>query len=210
MYLLISYNCIKIIKMNTDSPKYSDIVNTARKLFWKHGISRVSIEEICKEANVSKMTFYRFFSNKKELGKQVIDDIIDESLVKYRDLMKQNIPFDKKIKKTLLLKFEGTKEISAELVKDIYSNTKLGLHKHWQKRADEFTEEIKNDYANAQKEGFIRKDINLDFLFYFNSKATDLIADPKIQEMYGNMQELIMEYANMFFYGIFTQKNKGE
>lgn len=194
--------------MNQDNPKVSELIKSARELFWKHGISRVTVEEICKEANVSKMTFYRFFSNKKELGKQVIDEIIDESLVEYRALMKQDIPFDKKIKKTLLLKFEGTKEISAELIKDIYSNTKLGLHLHWQERVDEFTKEIKNDYANAQKEGFIRKDLNLDFLFYLNSKATDLIADPKIQKLYGSMQELIMEYANLFFYGIFPRNNE--
>ena len=108
----------------------------------------------------------------------------------------------------MLLKFEGTKEISAEFVKDIYSNKKFGLHKHWQKRTDEFVTEIHNDYAQAQKQGFIRKDLNLEFMFYFSSKSTDLLLDPKLLEMFDSMQELIMEYANLFFYGIFSQKNE--
>ena len=105
--------------MNSNSTKDSDITQTAYKLFWKHGISRVSIEEICREAGVSKMTFYKFFSNKKELGEKVIDNIIDESLEKYRSLMKEEISFEKKIRKQLLLKFEGTKEISQEINKKI-------------------------------------------------------------------------------------------
>ena len=188
--------------------KYTAIVNTGRKLFWKHGMSRVSVEEICREANVSKMTFYRFFSNKVELGKTIIDNIIDESVLKYRSLMKQGIPFEEKIRKQLLLKFEGTKEISPEFVKDIYSNKKLGLHLHWQKRADEFAKEVRNDYIKAQNEGFIRKDLNLDFMFYFSSKSTDLLTDPQLLKMYGNMQDLIMEYANLFFLGIFPRHNE--
>jgi AcrR family transcriptional regulator len=193
--------------MNTDSPKYSDIVITARKLFWKYGISRVSIEEICREAKVSKMTFYRFFPNKTELGKTIIDNIMDESIEKYRNLMKQDIPFEEKIRKQLLLKFEGLNEISAEFIKDIFSNQKLGIHTHWQNRTDEFVEEVKNDYAKAQKEGFIRKDLNLDFMFYFSTKSTDLLTDPKFLEIYDSMQDLLMEYANLVFYGIFPRKN---
>ena len=35
--------------MNESNVKYQDIVSTARDLFWKFGIKRVSIEEICKE-----------------------------------------------------------------------------------------------------------------------------------------------------------------
>ena len=52
-----------------DSSKSLDILNTARQLFWKHGIRRVSVEEVCREAGVSKMTFYRSFPNKIELAK---------------------------------------------------------------------------------------------------------------------------------------------
>jgi AcrR family transcriptional regulator len=193
--------------MSTDSPKYSDIVITARKLFWKYGISRVSIEEICREAKVSKMTFYRFFPNKTELGKTIIDNIMDESIEKYRSLMKQDIPFEEKIRKQLLLKFEGLNEISAECIKDIFSNQKLGIRTHWQNRTDEFVEEVKNNYIKAQKEGFIRKDLNLDFMFYFSTKSTDLLTDPKFLEIYDSMQDLVMEYANLVFYGIFPRKN---
>lgn len=193
--------------MDANSPKYSDIIKTAYKLFWKHGIRRVSIEEVCREANVSKMTFYRFFSNKAELGQVVIDKIIDESIEKYREIMSRDISFEEKMKEQLLLKFEGTKEISAEFINDVFSNEKLGLKEHWLKRADEFSHEVRRDLSVAQEQGIIRKDLKLDFVFYLNNKAAEIFSDPKLLEMYSSMQELIMEYANLIFYGIFPRNN---
>jgi AcrR family transcriptional regulator len=191
-----------------DNKKFEIIVDTARGLFWRHGISRVSIEEICREANVSKMTFYRFFTNKSELGKKVIDDIIDEGIQKYNELMEKDISFEEKIRSQLLLKFEGTKEISAELIKDIFSNDKLGLKEHWLNRAKQFSEKVRSDYFEAQKKGWIRKDLNLDLVFYLNNKIVDIFSDPNLLALYDNMQEAIMDYGNLIFYGILPRHNE--
>ncbi|MBE9509365.1 MAG: TetR family transcriptional regulator, partial [Bacteroidetes bacterium] len=35
-----------------DNQKFQQIITTAKELFWKFGIKRVTIEEICQEANV--------------------------------------------------------------------------------------------------------------------------------------------------------------
>ncbi|MCB0853648.1 MAG: TetR/AcrR family transcriptional regulator [Bacteroidetes bacterium] len=191
-----------------DSTKYQDILKTAHDLFWKHGIRRVTIEEVCREAGVSKMTFYRYFSNKEELARVVLEKLFDESVEKYRALMKEDISFEEKVKRQLMAKFEGTKEISAELIKDIYSDKKSGLSEYWEKRAHEFTEEVLRDYAEAQRAGLIRKDINLNFILYFNQKAAEMIMDPNMAALYETTQDLIMEVANLFFYGIFTRHNK--
>jgi len=43
----------------SENQKYNQIIDTSKKLFWKYGIKRVTIEEICREAGVSKMTFYK-------------------------------------------------------------------------------------------------------------------------------------------------------
>ncbi|NQV51449.1 MAG: helix-turn-helix transcriptional regulator, partial [Candidatus Marinimicrobia bacterium] len=44
-------------------PKEGDILRTAEKLFMQFGYNRVTVEEICREAKVSKVTFYKYFSN---------------------------------------------------------------------------------------------------------------------------------------------------
>ncbi|MDH5400751.1 MAG: TetR/AcrR family transcriptional regulator, partial [Cyclobacteriaceae bacterium] len=57
----------------TQNRKYQAIFETAKELFWKYGIRRVTIEEICKEAGVSKMTFYKFFPNKVALANTILE-----------------------------------------------------------------------------------------------------------------------------------------
>lgn len=193
-----------------NNAKYQDILKTAHDLFWKHGIKRVTIQEICREAKVSKMTFYRFFENKIELAKHVLKDMFDESFEKYKALMAEDIPFEEKVKKQILVKLEGTREISSELIKDIYTDKKWGLHEYWEDRRQEMLVKVMNDYKHAQEQGWIRKGINLQFILYYNSKVAEWIYDPILTSMYDNNQDIIMEITNMFFYGIFPHSNKND
>ena len=106
-----------------NNPKRKQILITAKELFWKFGTKRVTVEEICKEANVSKMTFYKFFSNKNELLHTIVEEMFDKILYDYKELMNKDIPFKEKVQQQLIMKFEGTNQLSSELVKDIYSAT---------------------------------------------------------------------------------------
>ncbi len=104
-----------------NNKKYLDLTRTAKALFWKYGIRRVSIKEICDEAGVSKMTFYRYFTNKTELVKEIMDNIFGESMHNYKNIMAEDVPYIEKVRKMLLLKFEKTQAISHEFVKDIFN-----------------------------------------------------------------------------------------
>ncbi len=188
--------------------KYQDIVTTAHDLFWKFGIKRVTIEEVCKEAGASKMTFYRFFPNKIELAKTVILNMFDENILKYRELMTEDIPFAEKVKKQILLKFEGTKELSSELIKDIYGGQIPELTKYWEGKSNEVLQEVLQSYRDAQKEGFIRKDVNVDFIPFYTAKLFEIVSDEKAVLMYGSIQKLVMEIINMFFYGMLPNEKE--
>ena len=182
--------------------KQKAILETAQRLFWKFGFKKVSIEEICRESNVSKMTFYKFYKNKPDLAKKVISLIMDKAILGYNEIMKMDIPFSEKVTKQLILKHELTNEISKEFVLDIFDNDKLGLKEYWQGYADKFSKAIMQDFKHAQKMGWIRKDLNLNFILYYQKKAIEMVYDPEINKMYGSVSELIMEITNMFFYGI--------
>ena len=186
--------------------KYTSILKTSHDLFWKFGIRRVTIEEICREASVSKMTFYRFFSNKSELAREVVKNLFDEMLKDYRKLMSEDIPFKEKIEKQLLMKFEGTKEISSELVKEIYGDQNSELFIYWKSRADEMLKLVFEDYSYAQKNGWIRKDIKIEYIIYMSNKVSEIASDENLQKLYPDMRSLIMEIANMFFYGLLPRE----
>ena len=181
---------------------------TAKSLFWKYGIKKVNIEEICIEAGVSKMTFYRYFKNKTELIKKVIENLFNGILNDYQHIMNKDVPFEEKVREQLIMKFEGTNDISPELIKDIYGEPESEICQYWKSHADEMMKQVIDDYKKAQEEGWIRKDIKLEFILYMSNKTMELASDESLQAMYPNMQAMIMEIANFFFYGILPYSKK--
>ncbi|MBN2348627.1 MAG: TetR/AcrR family transcriptional regulator [Bacteroidales bacterium] len=185
-----------------NNKKYQAVVETARTLFWKHGIRRISIEEICKEAGVSKMTFYRFFKNKNELAEQILKNIFEDAMQRYRAIMDQAIPFPEKINQTIVLKHDASMDISQEFLKDVYQGEVSSLKDVMLKYKEASTLEIVNDLKNAQKEGWIRKDIKMEFILYMMNAISENLFDEKLTSIYTDKHDLIMELTNFFFYGI--------
>lgn len=192
-----------------DSPKHLELLRTAKQLFWKHGIRRVSVEEICREAGVSKMTFYRAFPNKIELAKAMLQEMFDESMNEYKAIMAKDIPFEEKVREQLLLKFKGTQGISAELVRDIYSNQEWGLREYMEQRTEQALKVIMDDFAQAQQKGWIRQDMRLGFILYLFHKMQEWITDEQLLASYRDTHGLIMEITNFFFYGLIPHESKG-
>lgn len=190
----------------TKNKKYKALLDTSKDLFWKYGFRRVTIDEICREAKTSKMTFYRFFPNKLELARAIIDKVTNESMSQFREIANEDSSPTLKMKKMLNLKLEGTNNISPEFLKDFYNNPDLGLSDYLEKKSKSALSEIINIYKEGQKKGWIRKDLNVDFLIYFIKKTTPLVSDDELLKLYNSPQDLIMELTNFFIYGILPIK----
>jgi len=182
------------------------LLEAARTLFWKHGIRRVSIQDICSEAGVSKMTFYRQFANKNEIAAQVLRDIFNKAMDDYHQIMQQHITFAEKMQQVIMLKNESTIHISDEFLKDIYQQNHTELHTMIQTYQHEISAEVRNDFAQAQKDGFIRQDVTIDFIMYMMDRLTQMILDEKLLAICNDSQQAIMEVTRFFFYGILTQQ----
>lgn len=194
--------------MDRNGKKYFDVIHTARELFWKHGFKRVTVEEICREANVSKMTFYKYFPNKTELAIEIIKRMFDENMETFNRMMQSDIPFEEKMNQQLLLKMEGTRDLSEEFVRDVYVDKQSEIHLYWEKRAGEALGEVINYYREAQKKGWIRKDISIDFIIFVINKLFDFANDRELISRYGTMQDLVMEINRFFLYGIMPRERK--
>jgi AcrR family transcriptional regulator len=189
-----------------NNPKKQQIVSTARDLFWKYGFRRVSIEEICREANVSKMTFYKHFKNKDELAKYIIDLITGIAMKKYREIMDSDMPFIQKVQKSILLKMESSNEMSQEFFDDFHKNASPELREHFNKLVRANLQTIQNDYIMAQKKGDVRPDINPNFILYYLDKILEMAKDENLMKMYKSPPDLINELTRFFFYGILPRK----
>lgn len=190
------------------SKKFQQITETAHTLFMRHGIKRVTIEEICRTATVSKMTFYKYFDNKNDLAISVLDSIFTKAEKSYHDIMAQDAPFSEKVKDIIKLKLEASKDVSTEMVHDLWHNPVPEVADYMKKRTQLSLKQFLDDMIAAQNKGEIRQDINPHFILYFIGKMQEIAADEKIVNMYETVQDFTSEIINLFFYGILTRENE--
>ena len=194
--------------MEKRSEKFEAIVGAAKSLFWKHGIKRVTIEEICEVARVSKMTCYKYFSNKTAIAKYLIEDMFESGIKAYKEIYNSDIPYEEKVKKMLDLKMNNSHEMSQELLDDIYKNQDEELFETIETIKKRMIGVYLDDIREAQKIGEIRDDIKPEFMLYFLSNLTEMLTDQRLVGIYSNPEQMIAEVMNFFFYGIMPRKNR--
>jgi len=63
----------RLVSMAKQSEKkYQKLLEKAEELFWKYGYGSVSVDQIAKEAGISKMTIYKHFHSKEDLFIEVL------------------------------------------------------------------------------------------------------------------------------------------
>ena len=107
-------------------PKKKQILITAEDLFFRFGLKRISIEEICSTAKVSKMTFYKYFKNKIDLIKCLWSLMFDYGMKKFEEIENMEISFQEKVELILKMKEESSKKLSHEFALEyFFSNDEL-------------------------------------------------------------------------------------
>ncbi len=190
------------MKENVKSKKCLEIIKTSRELFWKHGFRRVTIQEICDKAGVSKMTFYKYFPNKTDLAKTVFSNEVEEGMEKFNRLMEENIPVQEKIKKMILLKVEGTNNISQEFMEDFYLGNEPDLQNFVEEKTREAWRGLIKDWKKAQEKGIFRSDFKPEFLLQVSFKLVEILKDDKLAGLYESTHDFILEFTRFIVYGI--------
>ncbi len=194
--------------MTEVSKKYQDIFSTGKSLFWKFGLRRVTVEEICTEAGVSKMTFYKYFRNKDTLALEIMNTMINETKMNFIQMMDSDIPFEEKVRGTMKLKMDAGGSVSKEFLADLYSGDYPALSSLIEKMTRESLELITSYYRKAQAKGEIRKDLKIEFLLYLIDQMIVMLQDEKLTVLYETGGDLIYEITNFFFYGILPRTEK--
>jgi AcrR family transcriptional regulator len=188
------------------NPKRQQILGTGKDLFWKYGFKRVTIEEICKEAGVSKMTYYKFFSNKMELVKTLMDEILKEGITKYRKLMDSEIPYSEKVLGIIELKKEQTHTMSSEFFTDYLQSGDPELIAYLERLSQQNLQIFLEDFRKAQENGDIRKDLKVEFVMAVLNKLIDWVQhDESLLALYDEPQDLAVQVTRFMFYGILAR-----
>ncbi len=195
----------KAIEADNPNPKYIQLVESAHGLFWKYGIKRVSVEEICRTAGVSKMTFYHHFKNKVELALYVLQKVMQTGMEIYRSIMDREGPFAEKAADFVQMKLDASDGISQAILEDFLHSPIPEVADYLQVKSKENLEMLLNDLAQAQKKGEIRSNIEPRFLLYFINQMQEMSTDKDLIALYDSPQAMTRDLLNLFFYGILSR-----
>jgi AcrR family transcriptional regulator len=194
--------------MTVENPKFRQIITTGQKLFWKFGVKRVSIEEICSEASVSKATFYKHFQNKIELTKYILNQMFEQAIQEYHQIMESDISYVDKVNEIISMKLRNSAQFSKEFLEDIYKGKVPELQLYISEYSQKTIKMLRNDFIIAQKEGHIRKDVHVDMLMAFLNKMLDLASDPGLNSIYDSPHDMIRDFTNFFYYGVVSREKQ--
>ena len=181
--------------------KILQILSTAEDLFQRFGFKRITIEEICSKASVSKMTFYKYFPNKNELIKHLMNSWLKQVEKTINEFDGTEVPFTEKIKILLRLKEESTGKFSKEFLAE-YMNPDPDLQNFFRDFYARATTFFIDFIKKAQQKGEVREDIKPEFLVAVLNKMLELAKDETLLSLYSRVTDFSLEINNFIYCGI--------
>ncbi|HPM78786.1 MAG TPA: TetR/AcrR family transcriptional regulator [bacterium] len=181
--------------------KKQQIVEAAREMFLRHGVRRVSVEEICRKAGVSKMTFYRYYEDKLALAEEFVRELCRETLVFFEDALKSGAPVEQVFEQIIAFKETLAERVGPALFEELY-NPSSPLWAMLEELKREGLRRFLQFFAARQRSGELRKDIRPEFVLAMVDKMRELAQDKQLLSLYRNRAEMAREINAFFFYGI--------
>ncbi|SHK56567.1 TetR/AcrR family transcriptional regulator [Thermocrinis minervae] len=86
------------------------IFQSAKKLFMERGYFNTSVEEIVKEAGISKGGFYFYFKSKEHMFKELLQANVQKLFKKLEEYRRTDLPLEEKLKEILKTMLESLYE----------------------------------------------------------------------------------------------------
>ena len=177
-------------------PKLSQkaqIRQTGEALFLRFGIKRVSVEEICREAGVSKMTFYKHFKSKIDLMNDIWQRWMEERCVEMKKIDVRDMTIIDKLLIMFKMKTDFLSSFSPEFL-----NEALQLDLDFQVIMDELEAILKR----AQHRGEIRTGLRPFFILSVLESFYTLSKNSELMSRYRDLRSFRKEAMDFFLYGI--------
>lgn len=182
---------------------------TAKELFWKHGFKKVSIDEICKKASVSRKTFYTYYPNKQALVLSILESLTNEMLDVFAVLVADTgKSFSEKMNMLLLLKFEMNKEFSMEFINDFLHPDSAELLEYLNTVVGKSLKLTREFFTNAQQNGEMNPGLNIDFLLWNMQKQLEICSTPEALAMFPDSESMVRQISELMIYGVMKPEQR--
>ncbi len=191
--------------------KKDEIINVARNLFTEYGYKKVSMDEIAREANVTKKTIYTYFKDKEDLFRyflleeiQKMEDIINE-------IKNKNLNVIETVHQTIyeLIKYRKNAAFLVRITKEAKQQRNEPLTKCVKIIDEEIQNCIKEQLRYAAKQNYIRK-CNIDLTAFIIFRVY-LALIYEWEEEYGrklNEREVSKHISDILTKGLFYKEGE--
>ncbi len=185
------------------SDQQCKIILKAKELFMRYGFKSVSVDDISKQAGISKKTLYENFEDKDEIVLKCVDAVDDEMEAKEKVITKQS---------TNAIEEAIGHMINMEtFIGSMNPSCMMDLQKYYPQALDQFHSNkeriivvIKANIKRGIKEGYYRKSINVDYCAWFRFESIFYLMQSAYFTKHFNITEAHVETMQHFLYGIST------
>jgi AcrR family transcriptional regulator len=193
---------------NRRGDKRAQIVDAAADLFNRFGLRRVTVEEICRKAGTSKMTFYKHFANKVDVFKYIWNDLVDQAYKKVDEIDAMSVPFPEKLHLIFQYKMGLMSQMSPELLEDLLGGDPEILSFMTEIRKRSFA--LFLEFAErAQKRGDMRK-VRPELFMAALEKMGELAHNTDLRNSYPDNIDFARDLNGLFFYGLLPREGSGD
>jgi len=185
------------------------VLLTARKLFFSFGYSKVTMDELASELNMSKRTLYQLYESKNILLKAVIYDFFQEFQEKISKIVKnKNKDSLISLKKMIFLIQTQMAKFSIHAFEDIRKNNPEAWQLISNLREKMFNSQLREILNRAKKENNIRDDIDIEIIVILILNTIQSLVNPEtISRLPYSTDEVIDILSKFIISGIKKPKN---
>lgn len=140
--------------------KEEQIIEATRQLFTTYGYKRVSMDEISKQANVTKKTVYSYFKSKEDLLKYFINDEIKKMKTIIENTENKDLPYFTNVHNVIIRLIEYKNE--SEFLKSIIRESEIFENKIITQNLKEIDYEIRKYISKRLQEAIDKKYIEVE------------------------------------------------
>ena len=183
------------------------IKNTAMELFDKYGVKRVSMDEIAKEAQVSKVTIYKYFQSKEDLFKDLIISEYENSVTEAETIINTEKDFLEKLYQIISLKKSSRSLIGGEYAKTIInSDNDIGdlINSNFNKRFKDLFNAL---FDQGKREHYIDQQIPNEMIsLYIEIFKSGLAANAEKLKGIIHNKEQYEQLIDLYFFGLIKKR----
>lgn len=179
--------------MSTKSKKCISLLETAKTLFFRHGIRRVTIEEICAVSKVSKVTFYKYFKDKDDLIRVIREELTQIGFARLDEINALPISYPEKVERMTAWRMQFFASMEGDFIKEIIDINSV-------------SEEIKQRYLKnirqAQDQGEVDPTLSPELIWLVTEKYNEIVKEGNWEKYLPDHMQAQVQLRRMYFYGL--------